>query len=103
MYQVVLCTCPNEDVANEIAEHLVTQKLAACVNIIPGIRSIYLWQGKVERDEEVKLVIKCDSIRFSAVEKAILGIHPYDVPEIIALDIAQGHQGYLDWINNTLS
>ena len=101
-YQLVLCTCPNDNVAKEIAKHLVTEKLAACVNITSGITSIYTWQGQVESTQEVQLIIKSTEEHFELISKAISTLHPYDIPEIIALNIQQGDTNYLNWITESL-
>jgi len=95
---VVLCTCPDEASAERIASALVEQRFAACVNRIPGVVSIYRWQGKVCRDSEQLLVIKTTSERFDALRERIVDLHPYELPEVIAVDIALGHAPYLAWI-----
>ena len=95
---LVLTTCPDDAAADRIALALVEQGLAACVNRLAPISSIYRWQGKVERATEVPLLIKTTRERYGSVEQAILHLHPYDVPEIIALPIAAGHAAYLRWI-----
>ncbi|NMP31769.1 divalent-cation tolerance protein CutA [Thalassotalea sp. M1531] len=102
MFQVVLCTCPNKILAEEIAKVLVSEQLAACVNIMPGVTSIYQWQGKIEQDEEVMLLIKTSANLFGKLSNKIKQLHSYDVPEIVALDIQQGDEGYLDWITGSL-
>jgi periplasmic divalent cation tolerance protein len=102
MYQIVLCTCPNQDIAKQIATELVMDKLAACVNIIPGITSIYSWQGEVMSDDEVQLLIKTQNCFFSALKLKIKTLHPYDIPEIVAIDIQQGDKHYLNWIKGSL-
>ncbi|ALO33897.1 cation tolerance protein CutA [Colwellia sp. MT41] len=102
MYQLVLTTCPNETVAKNIAQQLVTEKLAACVNIIPNITSVYYWQGELQCDNEVQLLIKTDENTFAALNKRINQLHPYDVVEVIALNIQQGDKHYLNWISNSL-
>lgn len=95
---VLLNTCPDEASAERIATALVEEGLAACVNRIPGIASTYRWQGKVCHDREVLLIIKTTSERFDAVRERILGLHPYELPEVVAVDIARGLPAYLDWI-----
>ncbi len=98
-YLVVFITAPSEEVGEQIARALVEQKLAACVNIAAPVRSIYVWEGEVQDDAEVLLIAKTRAAVFA--EKLVLAvqaIHPYDVPEIIALPIARGAQGYLGWI-----
>ncbi len=95
---VVLCTCPDEAVAKKLAAGLVEQRLAACVNVLPGIRSIYRWQGRVQEDGEVLLVIKTPEDRYGTLEGWLLEQHPYDVPEIIALPVERGLPAYLEWV-----
>ncbi len=102
MYQLVLTTCPNADIAKNIAQHLVTEKLAACVNIIANVTSIYSWQDEVHCDSEVQLLIKTSEALFSKLSEEINQLHPYDVVEIIALNIQQGDKHYLNWISNSL-
>ena len=96
---VVLSTVGGADEAERIAERLVEQGLAACVNVLPGAISIYRWKGRVERDEERLLLIKTRAERFEALREAILSLHPYEVPEIVALPIAAGHEPYLAWLD----
>ena len=99
MYQIVLCNCPNDEVANNIATRLVSDKLAACVNIMPKIKSVYRWQDEVHQDVEIMMLIKTKQALFSQLEKTIEELHPYDVVEVIALSIQQGNELYLNWIN----
>ncbi|MEY8251971.1 MAG: divalent-cation tolerance protein CutA, partial [Colwellia sp.] len=94
MYQLVLTTCPDDIVAKKMAQHLVTEKLAACVNIVPNITSIYCWQGELHCDSEVQLLIKTDESKFATLNERINQLHPYDVVEVIALNIQQGDQHY---------
>ncbi len=98
---LVLSNVPDEKVAAEIAHRLVEQRLAACVNILPAVRSVYRWQSAVEEATEVMLLIKTVQSRYADVEHAIKAMHPYDVPEIIALPIAAGLPAYLEWIAKT--
>ncbi|MCG8325956.1 MAG: divalent-cation tolerance protein CutA [Thiotrichales bacterium] len=101
---LVLCTCPDQDTADTISRVLVEARQAACVNVLNGIRSCYRWQGRIERDEEVLMLIKTMPERLPALEESILKHHPYELPEIIAVPIKGGHQAYLDWItDNTLA
>jgi len=99
MHQIVLCTCPDQQIADHIAEMLVKDKLAACVNILPGIKSVYQWQGVVETAQEHLLLIKSQRHRFAAIETAIKAAHPYQVPEIIAVAIENGSDDYLQWLD----
>ena len=94
----VLITAPNEDEAARIANDIVGARLAACANIIRGVRSIYQWQGKVEDDSEVLMIVKTRAELFGALEKRVKELHSYTVPEIIALPVVHGSEGYLAWI-----
>ena len=95
---VVLITVPNVDVAEKVANMLVSEHLAACVNIVPNVTSIYFWEGKVCRDEELLLVIKTRASLIEQLVSAVRKVHPYTVPEIIALPIVAGFSGYLKWV-----
>lgn len=95
---LVITNCPDEAVANAIALALVEEKLAACVNILPRVQSVYHWQGAVESASEVPLLIKTAADRYPALEAAIRARHPYDTPEIIALPISHGLPAYLSWV-----
>jgi periplasmic divalent cation tolerance protein len=95
---VVLCTCPNADSAERIAHTLVEERLAACVNRVPGIRSTYRWQGQITTDIEELLIIKTTRERFESLRERILALHGYSVPEIVAVEISAGHAPYLAWI-----
>lgn len=98
MHRIVLTTAPNLDEARKIAHALVDDRLAACVNIVPQVESIYRWQGKVESATELLLVIKTTEERWPEVRDKILGIHSYDTPECICFEVADGSQAYIDWI-----
>jgi periplasmic divalent cation tolerance protein len=96
---VVLITAPSDDVGKQIAETLLEKKLAACVNIMAPINSLYVWQGETCDDEEVLLIVKSRAELFEdKLVPAVKAVHPYDVPEIIALPVLLGDQDYLDWI-----
>lgn len=100
---IVMVTCPSRKTADRIAQGLVSQRLAACVNIIGGVRSLFRWQGKVESASEQLLVIKTERRLFRRLQAAIKASHPYQVPEIIALPIIAGDSDYLLWIRQSLS
>ncbi|XP_058713568.1 protein CutA homolog [Poecile atricapillus] len=95
-------TCPNLSVATELARALVLQGLAACVNIVPGVTSVYSWQGKLEEDSEVLLMIKTRSSRVPALTEFVRRQHPYEVPEVVALPVAQGNAPYLRWVRDVV-
>jgi periplasmic divalent cation tolerance protein len=99
---VVLSTVGKAEDAERIARALVERGLAACVNVVPAVTSIYRWKGKVERDEERLLVIKTRAERFAALRQALVSLHPYEVPEAIALPITAGHQPYLEWLDESV-
>ena len=96
--QLILNTCPDSETAESIATLLVNRALAACVNILPGMRSIYHWQGECHNDAEVLLLIKASASAYPAIETAIRENHPYQLPEIIAIAIDAGLPDYLAWI-----
>ena len=97
-YVVIFCTVPGREVADTLADTLVGRGLAACVNIIPGLLSVYTWKGDICRDEEMLCVIKSRASLFRSIEEAIREVHPYETPEIISLPILEGHAPYLRWI-----
>lgn len=100
---VVVVTCASEKQARKIARALVGQRLAACVNILPGtVMSVYRWKGKVQSAKEILLIIKTARGRFAALGRAVRRLHSYDVPEIIALPIADGSPDYLAWISGSV-
>lgn len=101
-YQIIYCTCPDFETANNIAQHLVKTKIAACVNILPSVTSVYEWQGKIETASEHLLLIKTCHIHYSSIEAEIKRLHPYELPEIIAVAIEQGLPDYLNWINSCI-
>ena len=98
-YLVVLNTCPGSITAKQIAQDLVANNLAACVNIIPEIHSYFKWGNTIKNEEEYLLVIKTTVDAYPRVEKKILSLHPYELPEIIAVPIGTGFEDYLNWIN----
>ncbi len=95
---LTFCTCPDESVALSLAETLVRERLAACVNLLPGVRSIYIWQGKLQRDAEVLLQIKSAASGFPDLAARLRELHPYDLPEIMAVPISHGLSDYLNWV-----
>jgi len=99
---VVLCTLPDADNAARIADILVEERLAACVNIVPGLVSVYRWEGALQRDAEVLLLIKTSPEVYGRLEARIRTLHPYELPEIISVPIQTGQADYLQWITNNL-
>ncbi len=101
--RVVLVTAPDAEVAERLARGLVEERLAACVNLIPGIRSFYRWEGAVRDDAEVLLVVKTRTDRLEALASWLQELHPYELPEILGLPVIGGSQAYLDWIRTESS
>ena len=95
---VVLATAPKEEEAARIARSLVEEKLAACVNIVAGVRSVYSWEGKVQDDAELLMIVKTSTARSEQVVARILELHSYDTPEAIVLPLVGGSAGYLKWV-----
>lgn len=95
---MILTNAPDETTAHSLARMLVDKKLAACVNLLPGVRSVYRWQGAVEEAAEVTMLIKATQDRYVDIEALIKAEHPYEVPEIIACPIAAGLPSYLEWV-----
>lgn len=94
----VVTTAPDSAVAEELAGRVVEERLAACANVVPGVTSLYWWEGKVQRDGEVLVVFKTVSERFDALRDRIAELHPYDVPEILAVPVPGGSHEYLEWV-----
>ena len=95
---VVLVTAPDAETGARLARSLVEERLAACANLIPGVRSIYRWEGRVQDDAEVLLVLKTRAERVDALAARVCELHPYDVPEVVALPAVGGSRAYLDWV-----
>jgi periplasmic divalent cation tolerance protein len=95
---MVFCTCEDRVEARRIASHLVEERLAACVNILAGVESVYRWEGTVSKAEEVQLLIKTVRDRYPALQRRITELHSYDTPEIVAVAIADGSEKYLRWL-----
>ena len=96
---IALCTCPDEAVAERIATILVEEHLAACVNRLPGMISTYRWKGELCRETEQLLLIKTTRKRFDALRDRIVALHPYELPEVIAVDVTAGLDRYLAWVD----
>ena len=95
---VVLVTAPSAEKAAELARTLVEEQLAACGNVLPGLRSIYRWEGKIHDEPEALLILKTRACLFEALRERVVALHPYQVPEVLRLDVAAGHLPYLEWI-----
>jgi periplasmic divalent cation tolerance protein len=101
-FQIALCTCADLEQAQQIARHLVEERLASCVNILPQMQSIYRWQGKVETAEEFLLIIKTDSEHSQEAQDAVTRLHSYEVPEFLLLPVTGGSAAYLHWLKTTM-
>ncbi|MGZ5050690.1 MAG: divalent-cation tolerance protein CutA [Methylobacter sp.] len=99
-HQIVFCTCPDEETAEKLARRLVADNIAACVNILPGLTSVYKWQGQIESTQEHLLLIKAHKDYYPAIEAALRQHHPYELPEIVAVAIDRGLPEYLNWIDS---
>ena len=100
---VVVCAFPAGDAAAKAAHTIVSERLAACVNILSGVQSVYRWKGVVEKDDETLVVIKTTVDRFAALKVRLIELHTYDTPEVIALEVERGHIPYLDWVRDSTS
>ena len=98
---MALTTAPSAEKAAEIARALVTEGLAACVNIVPGVRSIYAWKGEIVDDAEALCVVKTRADRVEALRARLVALHPYEVPELVVLDVTGGHEPYLSWVEES--
>jgi len=97
---LVMTTCPDETHAEQLSVHLIEQGLAGCINRLPGISSVYRWEGELKTGTEVLLLIKTTAETWEKLEAEIKRLHPYELPEIIAVPITAGHEPYLDWIRS---
>jgi len=97
---IMICfsTCPDRDTAARIADALVDERLAACVSIVPGLQSVYRWQGAIERSDETLLLAKTTQDRIAALSARLSELHPYELPEVVAVEVAGGLSAYLDWV-----
>ncbi len=99
-YVIIYVTAPDEETAVTIGRALVEEKLAACANIVPRIRSLYRWKGAVEDEREVLMILKTRTELFDRVEQRVRSMHPYEVPEIVAIPLTHGSPPYLDWLSD---
>ena len=95
---ICFCTCPDAETAERIANALVDERLAACINILPGVRSVYRWQDEVECSDEVLMLVKTMRDHFERVKTRLLELHPYELPEVLAVDTDHAHPDYLAWV-----
>jgi len=100
---VVLCTCASPEDGERLARALVTGRLAACASVVPNMRSIYRWKGEVESADECLLLIKSSRRQFDELREAIEKLHPYEIPEVLALPVVEGSPNYLAWMAASLS
>ena len=98
MLLLALSTCPDPETAARIARALIEERLAACVNRLPGVQSTYRWPGEIHDDAEVLLLIKTTRERFAALRKRLVELHPYALPELVAIEMAEGLPAYLEWL-----
>ncbi|MCP4501694.1 MAG: divalent-cation tolerance protein CutA [Deltaproteobacteria bacterium] len=96
--KLLLCTVPTTEVAKEISQALLRKKLCACINVIPGVRSFYQWEGTMHDEQEVLLVVKSTGLRSDELCNSFVELHPYDVPEVLVLDVESGSEAYLKWV-----
>lgn len=95
---VILVTAPDASVAARISREMLGKRLIACVNIVPGVRSLYWWKGQLEESDEVLMLLKARRADVTAIAERIRDLHPYDVPEVIAAEVVGGLEAYLEWI-----
>jgi len=100
---LVLCTCPPGPAAADIAEALVGERLAACVNQLPGVLSSFRWEGRVQQETETLLLIKSTRDRLAALTARIRTLHPYELPEVVAVPVMGGLESYLDWVRDSVA
>ncbi len=98
---IVLVTCPDEASARDIATRVVEEHLAACVNVVPGVHSVFWWEDRVQQADEVLCVMKSTAQHWDALCEQVVALHPYDTPEVIALNVDHGLQAYLSWIRSS--
>jgi periplasmic divalent cation tolerance protein len=94
----VLTTAPSAEVADRIGTTLVEERLAACANVLPGVSSVFRWKGEVSREAEVFVVLKTTAARLTDLRRRLVELHPYEVPEMLAFDVREGHTPYLEWV-----
>lgn len=98
--RVVLTTAPSADVAEDLGATVVAERLAACANVVPGITSIYRWEGEIQREGETLVILKTTESSVEPLRARIVELHPYDVPEVVAMKVEAGHEPYLSWVRD---
>lgn len=96
--RAILLTAPDADTAERVGRMLVEERLAACANVVPGIASVFRWEGAVQREEEVLVIVKTTQERVERVRTRVVELHPYELPEVLVLPVLGGHDPYLDWV-----
>jgi periplasmic divalent cation tolerance protein len=99
---VVLCTAPDEASAQDLAAKVLAEKLAACVTLLPGATSLYCWEGKLEQEYEVQMLLKTNQVNQQALLDCLKSHHPYQTPELLVLPVVHGDNDYLSWLNASL-
>ncbi|MFD2112238.1 divalent-cation tolerance protein CutA [Thiorhodococcus fuscus] len=99
-HRLMLCTCPDPETARTLAERLVEERLAACVSLLPGATSVYRWEDAIQQDTETQMLIKTSCGRIEELTARLRELHPYEVPEIIAVPITEGLSDYLSWVDS---
>lgn len=100
--RTVLVTAPDAQLAESLARTLVEERLAACANVIPGLVSVYRWKGEVQRDEEALMILKTTQSRIAPLRERVVQLHPYEVPEVLVLNVVDGHETYLGWVRDAV-
>jgi periplasmic divalent cation tolerance protein len=100
--RTALVSAPDTETAESIGRALVDEGLAACVSVIPGMISVYRWEGEVRRDDETLMIAKTTEARAGALRERVVQLHPYDVPEVLVLDVVAGHEAYLRWVREAV-
>ena len=103
MTRVCLITAPNPEKAREMARSLLQERLVACVNLVPGVSSLYWWEGEIQEDSEILMIVKTEQSRLEMLQERLPQLHPYSVPELLVLPVESGLSSYLDWVRQSVS
>ncbi len=101
-YSILFITCPNLKSSQKISRHLLNERLVACVNILPAVKSEYLWEGKIESHSEILMIVKTKTKLLKHIEREVKRMHPYTVPEILSFKVDNGSESYLSWISEVV-